>query len=207
MLADAHNQAHYTTDYSTKQGETVGAGAMMEMGAGLERLHQEEGWDVCEGMADEQRRVAEASAPLDDGEESPTSVLGDADGDACEEDEGKDFAGDAGCAHDGTTSEGCAGAGWSSGKGKQQPQTEDGEAPASEVPRAPRRREQGGPRMTRRAYRTLVRLETAAHRAKHKGLCEMCFTALAGHECFASHDTWKLETKPAMWKMRSANTL
>ena len=58
--------------------------------------------------------------------------------------------------------------------------------------------------MTRRAYRTLVRLETAAHRAKHKGLCEMCFTALAGHECFASHDTWKLETKPAMWKIRSA---
>ena len=59
VLADAHNQAHYTTDYSTKQGEMVGAGAMMEMGAGLERLHQEEGWDVCEGMADEQRRVAE----------------------------------------------------------------------------------------------------------------------------------------------------
>ena len=58
--------------------------------------------------------------------------------------------------------------------------------------------------MTRRAYRTLVRLETAAHRAKHKGLCEMCFTVLAAHECFASHDTWKLDVKPAMWKIRRA---
>ena len=31
----------------------------------------------------------------------------------------------------------------------------------------------------------------------------MCFTALAGHECFASHETWKLETKPAVWKIKS----
>ena len=168
----------------------MGAGAMWEMGAGLERLHQEEGWDAFPGVLGQESCADEGHVPSD-GEASPASVLGDAGGE-CEEDVPENLvAGREGS--DGDAVEGCAGAGRPSGKGKQQ-----------ETEGALRSGGPGGPRMTRRAYRTLVRLETAAHRAKHKGLCEMCFTVLAAHECFASHDTWKLDVKPAMWKIRRA---